>query len=114
MVLARLHLKVVKLIGGNTRMVRGKDMEHVSGLMEGDTLGSGCRMQSTGMEYPEGHMEVYIKDNKNKIKEKVMDIKGMQVARSIMDSGRIMISTEREFSKRMASYTESNMKKSSL
>jgi hypothetical protein len=73
MVLARLQMKMVTLIGGNSRMVRRKDMEHLSGLVEADTLGNTFRMTDTGMEYTDGQMEMYIKDNTNKIKEKVMD-----------------------------------------
>jgi hypothetical protein len=114
MVLPRLQMKMVTLIGGNSRMVTRKDMEHVSMLMEADTLGSGCRVTCTGMEYTDGHMELYIKDNSNKIKEKAMDITGMQLAASIMDSSSIISNTEREFSKRIASYTESNMNKASV
>ncbi len=96
-------------------MVRGKDMEHMSMLiMEPDTLGSGCRMTSTGMEYTDGQIELYIKDNSNRIMSKVMHIEGWQVATSIMDSGRIIISTEMELNKRMASYTESNIKMTTL
>ena len=41
MALSRLHLQVVTLIGGNTRMVARKVMQHLSGQMEIDTLGSG-------------------------------------------------------------------------
>ncbi len=95
-------------------MGRGKDMEHMSMLMETDTLGSGFRMTSTGMEYTDGQMEMYIKDNTNKIISKVMHIAGGQVATSIMDSGRMIICMEKESSKRMANYTQSNMKKASL
>jgi hypothetical protein len=41
MALARLHLMMATLIGGNTRMVKRKAMEHLSGLMmEPDTLGN--------------------------------------------------------------------------
>ncbi len=114
MVLPRLHLKMVTLIGGNARMVSMKDMEHLSLLMERDTLGSGCRVTCTGMEYTDGKMELYIKDNTNKVKVKVMHIAGGQVVKSIMDSTRMIRYTEREFPKRMVSYTESNMKKASV
>ena len=51
-----------------------------------------------GMEYSDGQMELYIKDNTNKIKEKVMHITGGQVATSIMDSTRMIRSTEKESS----------------
>ena len=101
---------MVTLIGGNARMVKRKVMEHLSGLMETDTLGSGCRVTFTGMEYTHGHMEMYIKDNGNKITEKVMHIGGGQVAMSIMDSGRMIICTEKESNKRMAFYTQLNLK----
>jgi hypothetical protein len=59
-------------------------------------------------------MDMYVKDNSNKIKKEVMHIEGWQVETSIMDSGRIIISTERELNKKMASYTESNIKMTSL
>ncbi len=60
MALPRLQLQVVALIGGNSRIVREKDMEHLSGLVETDTLGSTCRMSNTAMEYTHGQVEVYI------------------------------------------------------
>ncbi len=37
MALPRLHMQMVALIGGNTRIIRRMDMEHKSGLMETDT-----------------------------------------------------------------------------
>ena len=104
------NLQVVTVIGGNSRMAIMKDMEHMSGLMERDTSGSGCRVTCTGMEYTDGKMELYIKDNTNKIIEKVMHITGGQVETSIMESGRMIICTERGSCKRKAYYTESNIK----
>jgi hypothetical protein len=98
MALARLHMKVVALIGESSRMVKRKDMEHMSGLMETDTLGNSWRMFHMGMEYTDGQVELYIKDNINKIKEMVMDITGGQVATSIMDSTRMIRNTEQESS----------------
>ncbi len=68
MALARLHLVMVTLIGGNSRMVRLEDMEHMSWLVEADTLGNSCRVSSMGLEYTDGKMELYVKDNSNKIK----------------------------------------------
>ena len=109
MALPRLHMQVVTLIGGNSRIIKRKDMEQKSGLVETDTLGSTCRMSNTAMEYSDGQVEMYIKDNGNKIKEMAMDIKGRQMAMSIMDSTRIIRSTERESNKRKAYYTELNM-----
>ena len=106
MALSRLHLQMVALIGGNTRIITVKDMEHMSMLMETDTLGSGCRMSNTGMEYSDGQVEMYIKDNGNKIILKVMDIKGGVMAASIMDSTRTITCTEMESNKRKAYYTE--------
>ncbi len=60
-------MKVVALIGENARMVARKDMEHLNMLMDTDTLGNTCMMTETAMEYTHGQMEVYIKDNGNKI-----------------------------------------------
>ena len=36
----RWNFQMVALIRGNSRMATGKDMEHMSGLMETDTLGN--------------------------------------------------------------------------
>ena len=63
MALPRLHMQMLTLIGGNSRIIRRKDMEQKSGLMDTDTLGSGCRISSIGMEYTDGQVEMYIKDN---------------------------------------------------
>jgi hypothetical protein len=98
MALPRLHLMMATLIGGNTRMATRKVMQHISILVEADTSVSGCRVTSTGMEYSDGQMERFIKDNSNKIKEMVMDITGGLMAMSIMDSTRMIRSTEKESS----------------
>ena len=50
MALPRLHMQMVTLIGGNARMITRKDMEHMSGLVERDTLASGGRVTCKGME----------------------------------------------------------------
>jgi hypothetical protein len=66
------------------------------------------------MEYSNGQMEMYIKDNSNNISKKVMHISGRQMALSIMDSGRIIRCTEMESDKREAYYTQLNMNKTTL
>jgi hypothetical protein len=65
---------MVTVIGGNTRMARGMDMEHLSGLVEADTSGSTCRISDTGMEYTDGQMEESIMDSGNRIRRMVTDI----------------------------------------
>ncbi len=114
MALLRLHLQMATLIGGNARITSEKDMEHLSGLMEGDILGSTCRVLNMALEYSDGQVEVYIKDNSNKIKEKVMHIRGVQMAMSIMDSTRMIRGMEKESIKTKAYYTELNMKMTKL
>ncbi len=107
-------MKMVTFIGGNTRIISRKDMEHMIGLVERDTLGSRCLMSHKVMEYSHGQVELYIKDNGNKIRKKVMDIKGGQMAMSIMDSTRMISSTEKDYSKKAAYYTMLNMNKTRL
>jgi hypothetical protein len=46
----RWKRQVVTVIGGNSRMVREKDMEHGRGLMETDTSGNSWMVSRTGME----------------------------------------------------------------
>jgi hypothetical protein len=61
-------------------MTRGKDMEYMIMMMEGDTSGNGCRMTDTGMEYSDGQVEQHIMDNSNRINKMAMDIIEMQMA----------------------------------
>ncbi len=111
MALPKLHMKIMALIGGKERIIRGKDMEHLRGLVETDTLGSTCRMSNMGMEYSDGQMELYTEDNGNKISKKVMHMPDGQMAMSIMDSTRIISKTEKESDKKKAFYTQLNMNK---
>jgi hypothetical protein len=48
---------------------------------------------------------MYIKDNIQRVKVKVMEIKRMMMAESIMDSTRMICSGEREYSKTKTNYT---------
>jgi hypothetical protein len=54
---------VMAVIGENTRISRGKDMEYMILIMETDTSGNTCRVYHTGMEYGDSQMEQYIMDN---------------------------------------------------
>jgi hypothetical protein len=71
---------VMAVIGENTRITRGKDMEYMIMMMEADTSGNSCRLTNTGMEYTDGQVEQYIMDNGNRKKEMAMDMKEMQKA----------------------------------
>jgi CO dehydrogenase/acetyl-CoA synthase gamma subunit (corrinoid Fe-S protein) len=71
-------------------------MEQWRFLVETDTLGNACRVKITGMEYTDGQVDQYIKDNLQRIKEKVMHITTMLMAQSIMVSSRMVSSGERE------------------
>ena len=88
---------MVAVFGGNTRMARGKDMEHKSGLMETDTSGSGCRISDTDMEYTDGLMEEYIMDSGKRIIMMVTDIREMLMAQNTMDNGRMTNHGEMQF-----------------
>jgi hypothetical protein len=65
---------VVASIGGNTRMVTWKDMEHMSWLVERDISGNSCRVTCTGMEYADRQMDLYIMDSLKIIRRKDTDI----------------------------------------
>ena len=101
-------------IGGNSRMVRGKDMEYWRVLGEIYTWGKSYRVTDTGMEYTNIQMEMYTMDSGNKINIMVMDIRGGLMEMNIMDSSRMISGTERQSNKRKDNYTQSNTKKISL
>jgi hypothetical protein len=41
---------MVAVFGGNVRIIRRKDMDHITGMMERDTRGNSSRVTDTGME----------------------------------------------------------------
>jgi hypothetical protein len=46
----RFTSQMATVIGGNSKITRKKDMEHMRVLMETDTSGNGCRVTCTAME----------------------------------------------------------------
>jgi hypothetical protein len=74
MAVERWNGQMVTSIGGDSRMVRRKDMEHMSLLMETVISGSVCRVKCTGMEYTDGQMEENIMDSGKSIRGRVTDI----------------------------------------
>ena len=107
------NIQVATVIGGNTRIIRTKDMEYLSMLMERDTSGNGCRVSNTAMEYSDITVEEYTMDNGNKIRKMAMDTTGGQMVTNTTDGTKIMIRMERESSKSKANCTQSNTKKGS-
>jgi hypothetical protein len=106
---ARLHMKMATFIGENPIIRTRKDMEHLYGLMDTDSLGSTRRVSSTAMEYLHGQMEVFIMGNTKMIKERVTHITSGPMAMSIMDSTKKDISGEKGYSKKKAYYTKIDM-----
>jgi hypothetical protein len=84
--LPSVHLQVVTVIGGNIRMIRGKDMDHFIMLVDRDTRGNSSRVSCTGMEYIDGQMEEYIMGNTNRIRRMVMAIIGFHLAMNTTES----------------------------
>ncbi len=104
---------MVAVIGGNSRMVRRKDMEHWRVLMETDTSGNTVIIIITGMQYTDGLMEQYITESGNRIIKMDKDITGGQMAMNIADSTRMTCNGEREYSKRTEYCTETHLNKTS-
>ena len=98
--------QMVASIGGNSRITRGKDMEHKSGLMETDTLGNVCRVTCTGTEYKDGQMIESILDSGKRINVMATDITGKLMVQNITDHGRIAKDREIQSKTRMGSYTQ--------
>jgi hypothetical protein len=86
----RFTTQMATFIGGNSRMAREKDMEHMSGLVEADTSGNACRVKNTAMEYKDGQMEQYTMDNGNKIIKMAMDTSGGQMVTNTMVSTKMI------------------------
>ena len=110
----RFTYQVATVIGGNGRITRQKDMEHLRVLMETKSSGNGCRITHTAMEYSDITMEMYTMDNGNKIRKMVMDITDVQMVTNTMVSTKMICQMERESNKSKANYTLSNTNKISL
>jgi hypothetical protein len=63
------------------------------------------------MEYTDIQVEMYTMDNGNKITDMVMDIGGGLMEMNIMNSTRMVSSTERESNNAKVNYTQLNTKK---
>jgi hypothetical protein len=106
----RLNFKMVPVIGGNTRIIRVKDMVQSCGLMDRNTSGNTCKIKDMGMEYSDGQMDRYIMDNGTRIKEKAMEKLYFLTAITIMDSTKMISSGVTECLKKMAKFRKSNTK----
>ena len=95
-------------------MAARKDMEHLSMLMETDTLDNTFRVSNTGMEYTDGQMEVYTMDSGKKIIKMATDITRKLMVQNITDHGRITQDGEIQSKTRMGSYTHRNTSKVTL
>jgi hypothetical protein len=94
--LPSVHFQVVKVIGGNIRMARKKDMDQLTGLVDRDTRGNSSRRRVTGMEYTDGQKEQYIMGNTNRIRKMVMAILGGQMEMKSSESTRMARVGERQ------------------
>jgi hypothetical protein len=94
--LPSVHIQMVTVIGGNRRIITGKDMDHITGLMDRDTRGNTSRVRFTGMEYADTLVEKYIMGNKNRIRKMVMAIIGGQMEMNTTESTRMMSCGEME------------------
>jgi hypothetical protein len=101
---------MVTVGGGNSRMVKRKDMEHGRGLIKTDTSGNTWMISNTGMEYSYGVMDMYITENGNRIRWMAKDIRGGQNM-NIGESSRMTCYVERESNKKTEYYTITNTKK---
>ena len=90
MAASRFTIQVAAVIQANSRMATTKDMEHLSGLVETDTSGNGCRMSNKGMDYSDVLKDIYTMDNGNKIRKMAMDILGGQMVTNTMDSTKMI------------------------
>ena len=86
----RLNIKMLRVIGGKTRIISVKDMLQVCGLMERNIWGNSCKIKVMGMEYTDGQMERYIMDKSSRLKEKAMENLDLLRAITIMDSTKMI------------------------
>ena len=94
----RWNMQVATVIGEDTRMTTGKDMEYSRVLMETDTWGNSRMIYYTAMEYTDGLMDQYIMENTNRVRKMVTDTREMQMATNIAENSIMTCYGEREYS----------------
>ena len=109
-----VHGQMATVIGGSTRITKGKDMGQASGLMDRGTRGNTRRGRCTGMEYTHAQMGECIMENINRTIWMVMAVTGGQMVLNTTESGRMIRDIERESLKRVTYYSESSTTKASL
>jgi hypothetical protein len=112
--LPSVHIQMVTVIGGNGRIITGKDMDHITRLMEGDSRVNTSRVTNTGTEYTDGQVEQNIMGNSNRARVMVMAIIGFHLAMNTTESSRMVHYGERESRKRITNYSESSMRTTSV
>jgi hypothetical protein len=96
----KLNSQVEIIIGENTKIIKRKDMQLLSGLMEKDSSDNTWMIAYTDMEYTDGLMEQFIKESINRIRKMGKHITGGPVAINIGESGRMTWNMEKESNKR--------------
>jgi hypothetical protein len=102
----KLNSQVEIVIGENTRIIKRKDMQLLSMLMEKDSSDNTWIIAYTGMEYIDGLMGLYIKESGNRIIKMGKDITGGPVAINIGESTKMTWNMEKESNKRTEYFTE--------
>ena len=87
--LPNVHFQMVTVIGEEIKIIKEKDMDNISGLMERVTKGNTSRVTNVDMEYTDGQAEHYIMGNSNRIIYMVMAIIGGQMEMNITESTRM-------------------------
>jgi hypothetical protein len=102
----KLNSQVEIVIGENARIIKRKDMQLLSGLMEKDSSDYTWMIANTDMEYTDGLMEKFIVESLNRIILMAKDITGAPVAINIGESTKMTWNMEKESKKRMEYCTE--------
>jgi hypothetical protein len=102
----KLNSQVEIVIGENTKIIKGKDMELMSGLMEKYSSGNTWMIANMGMEYTDMLQGLYIKESGNRIRKMAKDITGGPVAINIGESSKMAWCMEKESNKRTEYCTE--------
>jgi hypothetical protein len=102
----KLNSQVEIVIGENARIIKWKDMQLLSGLMEKDSSDNTWMIAYTGMEYIDGLMGQYIKESINRIIKMGKDITGGPMAINIGENTKMAWNMEKESNKRTEYCTE--------
>ncbi len=97
MALPRSSIKTIRFTRVSIRIIKGRDLERISLLIDRNTVGNTNVIRGTAMGHTNGKMARYIKGSGKRIKGRDTDTTDTQMGKNITEGSRIIRNVELVF-----------------